>query len=276
MSAKKCVFCLLGISFFFLSIAVAEAQDVVRPRTICAVGTVYPLYKSALGSVVSGKVDEVFADVGDSVKKGQPLLKLDESFFIIAVAEAQDAINTAKVEEQDAGRNLDHMKRLFEKREGHAPSISQKRFEDAQTRYEQAAIALQRAEEALKRAQTNLDEATIKAPYDAVITKRFVHPGEPVTATPSTKLLEILSIDELYVEFSVPQLHMSSLSVGTPIQIEIEGVPSVISAALSRIYPDIDEKTRSVKCRACINNMNRTVHPGAFVHVVISLKEAAQ
>jgi membrane fusion protein (multidrug efflux system) len=274
---RKNALCMLFASLSLFSAVSAKDSEVIEQHTISAVGTLYPLYKSTLGSVVSGRVDEIFVEVGDGVTKGQPLLTLDRSLFVIAVAEAQAAVSSAKVEVEDAGRNYDRMKKLFEKPEGRAPSISQKRFEDAKTRHEQAEVGVQKAEEMLKRAQTNLNESTIKAPYDGVITKRFVHPGEPVNATPVTKLLEMLSIDDLYVEFSVPQLHMSHLQVGTPVLLDIEGsFCENIPATINRIYPDIDERTRSIKCRAVMKNVDRKFHPGALVRVVLPLKEAAR
>ena len=274
---RKYALCVLFALLALSSVTIAEEGQAIEQKTICAVGTVYPLYKSTLGSVVSGKVAEIFVEVGDGVKKGQPLLVLDQSFFVIAVAEAQAAVSSATVELEDADRNYERMKKLFDKPEGQAPSISQKRFEDAKTRYEQAQVGLQKAEEALKRAQKNLNESTVTAPYDGVITKRLVHPGEPVNTSPVTKLIEMLSIDDLYVEFSVPQLHMSHLQVGTPVLLSIEGASvETVTATIGRIYPDIDEKTRAIKCRVEIKNSDRFYHPGALVHVVIPLKEASR
>jgi membrane fusion protein (multidrug efflux system) len=275
MLAKNALCVLLTVLTLSL-VAQAEEAEAVEQHTISTVGTIYPLYKSTLGSVVSGRIDEVLVEVGDSVARGQPLLILDKSFFIIAVAEAQAAVGSAQVELEDADRNYERMKKLFEKPEGQAPSISQKRFEDAQTRYQQAVVGIQRAEEAFKRAQENINETTIKAPYDGVITKRLVHPGEPVNVMPVTKLIEMLSIDDLYVEFSIPQLHMSHLMVGTPVLLDIEGAScDKVQAMINRIYPDIDEKTRSIKCRSVIKNSERKFHPGALVRVAIELKEAS-
>lgn len=274
MLAKKNTI-LLSLLFAFLgphlmALAGQEEGNVEARQSFSAIGTLMPQYKSMLGSVVSGRVDAVFVDVGDFVTKGQPLLALDQTFFEIAVSEAQTAVGAATIERDDALRNLDRMKKLFEKPEGQTPSISQKRFEDAQTRYEQAQTGQRRAEEALKKAKKNLEEATIRAPYDGVVTKRLACPGEPINATPVTKLLEIMSLDELYVEFSIPQVHMAFVKRGIPVLLGIEGtLCHDVEAKIDCIFPDIDEKTRSVKCRATIKNPERTLHPGALVHVVI-------
>ncbi len=262
----------MGLFSLFSSCSYSQETEIQTPRSIAltAIGTLAPAHKSTLGSIVSGRVDEVLVDVGDSVKKGQTLLKFDQKLFVIALEESVAAARSASLELEDATRNFERMKKLFEKPEGQLPAISLKRFEDAQTRCEQAKVSKDRAEQNVKKSQTNLDETVIKAPYDGVITKRFVHPGEPVNATPVTKILEILSIDVLYVEFSLPQVHRSKIQIGDPVEIAIEGVlHEKIRAVVDVIYPDIDEKTRSIRCRTIVHNTGRQLQPGALVRVVI-------
>ena len=260
-------------SFFF---AIQGLVDGVEHQSISTIGTIYPQYKSSLGSVVSGRVDEVFVDVGDSVKKGQEILNLDTSLYSIAVSEAEDAVESSVVEKIDAERNFDRMKKLFDKPEGQCPSISQKRFEDAKTRYEQAVVGEKKAGEALKRAVTNRNEATILAPYDGMITKRLVHPGDTINTAPVTKLMEIISIELLYVEFSIPQMQISNVHVGSPIVLDVEGSScGKCSATIDVMYPDVDEKTRSIKCRTNLKNSDRKFFPGSLVRVCIPLKESA-
>jgi membrane fusion protein (multidrug efflux system) len=264
-----------NLLFCFLALISAHgmtAEDPSTPKTsLTALGTLYPQYKTTVGSIVSGRVREVLVDVGSVVKKDQPLLTLDTTFFEITKSQAESSLAAATVERVDAERNFERMKRLWEKPDGQTPSISKKRYEDALTRFEQASLSESQAMENLKRARANLEEATIKAPYDGVITKRLVDAGEPVTSTPVTKLLEILSIDSLYIEFSVPEIYQSRLHTDLPIYLRIEGTDAVVPAKIHVVFPDIDEKTRSVKCRALVSNVDRTLHPGALVHIDLAL-----
>jgi membrane fusion protein, multidrug efflux system len=262
------------LSLIILATQVHTPIGAAEYRSISTVGTVCPQHKSCLGSVVSGRVDSVLVDVGDVVKKGQELIRLDSSFFTIALSEAEASVVAAKVERVDAQRNFERMKKLFNKPEGQSPSISQKRFEDAKTRYDVALIGQKRAEENFKRAQTNLKEATIRAPYDGIITRRFIHPGEAVNAAPVTKLIEMMSIDSLYVEFSIPQLQLSKLHIGSAMMLHIEGAKGEQCAAkIDLIFPDVDEKTRSVKCRTFLSKDDKDFHPGSLVNVTIPLSE---
>lgn len=252
---------------------IAQEQPIAH-NTISAIGTLYPKYKTILGSTVSGRVETVCVDVGDPVDGGQAVVTLDPTFFEISVTQAQAAVDAAKIERLDAKRNLDRMQKLWEKPSGEAPSIPKKRYEDAQVRYSQSQIGLQQAKAELKRASENLKETVIRSPYRGIVTKRLVHPGTSVTATPATDLIEIAFVDILYMEFSIPQVLRSKLHEHDGISINIEGESiNKITAAIDRIFPDVDEKTRSVRCRAIIDNHDRRLHAGSLVKVTLEISK---
>lgn len=244
----------------------------VEHESYKTIGTIYPQYRSVLGSQVSGHVEHILVDVGDKVKKGDVLLRLDPTLFSIAVAEAESVAALSAIECQDAERDFGRMKKLFEKPEGEQPSISQKRFEDARSHAEKAKIALHKAEEMVKKAKQNMDDTNIKAPFDGVITKRFIHVGESVTVAPVSKLIEVLSIEHPYVEFSVPQHYLHAIHKGSEISLHIEGVSEEAEhASIDRIFPDIDEKTRAFKCRATLPEAFG-YYAGALTEVTITFQ----
>jgi membrane fusion protein (multidrug efflux system) len=248
---RKLLFVNLFGLLFVCTFALAEQTH------FSTIGSIHASAQSKLGSQVSGRVEQIFVEVGDAVKKGQPLLKLDTVFYENDYAQENALLELAKIELIDAEINLNRMRNLWEKPAGVTPSISQKQFEDAKTRFVRAGAQLKKAQESLNRAKVSLDEATIKAPYDGIITDKFVDAGEAITATPAMHLVEIEAIDMLYLDFSIPQSCLSFVKVGTPVLFEIEGVSGGKSEAkIERIYPSLDESTRSVKCRAIIK------HPG--------------
>ncbi len=246
-------------------------SESVEHSTFSTIGTVCPKFKTTLSSVVSGRVEVVLVDVGDVVKKGQPLCRLETTLFDIGVAESTIALESARVEVEDAARNYERMKKLFEKPQGESPSISQKRYEDTRLKWELAQIVYKRAEQNRNRAIQNLKDATIKAPYDGVITRRFVHPGESVTVQPSTHLLEMVSCEGSYVEFSIPQLYRSAVAIGSKLSLEVEGGhENSVEGAIALISPDVDEKTRSIKCRGHTEFLAQ-FQPGSLLRVHVTI-----
>jgi len=251
-----------------LSVSTYSLQAENESTTLYAVGTVYPQYKSALSSQVAGRVTEVYVEVGDRVKKGSPLVKLDPIFFEINVAQKGAALAHAQLDLKDSKLQLERMKKLWEKPEGETPSIPQKRFDDAKMAYDQAVISIKQAMVNLKKAKTERDEALIKAPFDGVITERYVDPGVAIAAGPQTKVLEIQSQDLLYVEFPIAQIELGHIQEGDQVLIEAEGVGKSLEK-IDRIYPQVDIESRTIKCRAYIHNPSLKLKPGALVQVQV-------
>lgn len=248
-------------------------EDIPIARSVLtSVGTTFPLHKSSLCCVVSGKVNEVMVDVGSFVSKGQVLLNLDQRFFLIEIARQKAALCSAQSDLKDSKRNFDRMRKLWERTDGKAPSISQKRFEDTELQYEESVAAEKVQEETLRKAEENLLESVLRAPYDGVITMRAIHPGEPVSAQQPLGL-QIEYINTLYVEFSVPQTYLDKIHKGQEVFFSVEGVlKDEVAGTIDVIYPHVDTQTRAIKCRAFLDNKEHKIPSGVLVKVQIPVE----
>lgn len=237
------------------------------------IGNVYPAARTTIGSLVDGRIETIFVDVGSRVKKGEPLLALDLVFFRNDLLQKENLLELAKVELADAEKNYIRMQNLWEKPNGKAPSISLKKFEEAKNKYELALIGVKNAETQLNRAKTNLEEATIKAPYDGIITKKYIEVGGSISAIPASELLEIEKIYPLYLEFSIPQSYLEAVTLGHEINYSIEGTGvKEAQAKIDLQYPALDESTRSLRCRSVIENRNQSIKPGSLAKITIKGK----
>jgi RND family efflux transporter MFP subunit len=233
-----------------------------------AVGSFRARQATRLGVQVSGRVQQVLVDVGDLVKEGQDLLKLDPEFFQIEVIQRKAELDAARASLQEAELNRNRMTSLFEKPPGETPSIARKQYDDSQTQYQGASARVRGAEGALQYAQKRLDETTVRAPFNAVVTKRMVDPGEPVNSAPITYVLEVQEVEQLDLEFSLPQDMLGRIRKGSALTYEVEGVPNGKGrASISIIYPSLDEATRSFRCRATVQNADLKLKPGMLAQV---------
>lgn len=289
-------------------------------QTTSAVGSFRARQTTMLGSQVSGRVDAVLVDVGDVLREGEELVRLDPVFFQIDIqqreadleaatvklAGGRESLKTLQAEVQvaqtalaEADLEYTRMKNLWEKPSGETPSISKQRYDAGRFAHEQAKARLsaaesrvaeqeaklrefesgiKQAEEALRYAKERLEEATIRAPYDAVVTRRLLDPGEPVTATPVTHILEIQEAGTLYLEYSLPQELLSAVREGTPITFDAEGMlesDGEGQALINIVYPTLDESTRSFRCRSIVANSSLTIRPGMLARVQVVTGEAA-
>jgi len=241
-----------------------------------AVGSFRARQTTQIGPQVSGRVQEMLVDVGDIVKKDQELVRLDPVFFNIEVAQAQARLDSAKAAIIDAELNYTRMKNLWEKPAGQGQaSISRKLFDDAKLKFDAATAELKLAESGLNYSRERLKETVIRAPYNAVVSKRLVDIGEPVTSAPTTYLLTIQEVDTLDLEFSLPQAMLSNIEIGTPLKFEVEGIRDGRgSGTIATIFPAIDEATRSFRCRAHIVNPNLKFRPGLLAQVQVLKRQA--
>lgn len=242
---------------------------------ITAIGNVQSSSKSLISTQVAGRVEKVLVDVGTQVKKDQALVQLDKRFYEIDLAQKTAALECAKIELSDTEKNFIRMQKLWEKPQGETPSISLKRFEDAKTKFDQSSAQLKQAEENFNRAKLNLDETTIRSPYNGVITKKLVDIGESIPVQPVTNVVEVQVLHPLYLEFSIPQVYSDHLFLDMPIDFEIDGITSKIhTAKIDLFYPSLDENTRSLRCRAVLDNKDFKIRPGSLATVTIKTEPA--
>lgn len=243
--------------------------------SVPAVGMLRARQTTKLGSQVSGRVERVLVDVGDVVKKDQELVRLDPVFFEIERAQREADLETAKAALWETETQHTRMKNLWEKPQGKEPSIPKKLFDDAKARFDAAQARVKQAEETLRYAKERLREVVIRAPYDAVVTRRLVDPGEPVTSTPVTHLIEIQEVGTLDLEFSLPQEMLSRVRPGSPVTFEAEGVPETKgSGEVAMVFPAVEEATRSFRCRVTVPNASGVYRPGMLIRVWVVNREA--
>jgi len=240
-------------------------------REVPAIGSFRARQTTRVGAQVSGRVEEVLVDVGDTVRKGQDLVKLDPALFRLDAAQREAELEASRAGLEEARLHSERMRKLWEKPAGEEPSISRRQYDDAKTRLDGAAARVKQAEAALGYAKQKLDETTIRAPFDGTVTQRFVDPGEPVTSMPITQLVEIQETGVLELDFSLPQELLAQLRPGTPVAYEAEGVPGAGAGTIAVVFPALDESTRSVKCRVLAENAAGRLRPGLLVKVRVRL-----
>lgn len=168
-------------------------------RYLKLVGTVEAQNDVRISAEVSGRIMNYFVEQGDQVKKGDPILKIDDS-QLIRERERLDAI-TAQARE-----NYERLKRLFEQ-----DSIgSEIDFLNAKYNYEQNKASL----EAVK---VNIAKSTVKAPFDATVEEVVLEEGE--MASPGAVLVRLIGTNQLKVSAGVPSIYSDVVTKGDMAQI---------------------------------------------------------
>ena len=251
--------------------AVAVQRGDVQ-QVIPAVGTLAPRKSANLGSQVAGRVEEVFVEIGDAVKAGDPLVKLDSKFYQIDLDQRKAELDAAKVRAAQSRSTLTRHQEISAK---NPQAISAQAVDEARSASELAQAQLAQSEQALLGSEERLYEAVIRAPFAGVITERMVDPGDPVTTTFVTQVMKIEQLNELELHFTLPQELFGQVAEGTGVQFQVSGVPDLYGAGkVERVFPALDEATRTFRCRVIIENPELRFRPGMLMEVKAVVGEA--
>lgn len=168
-------------------------------RYLKLVGTVEAQNDVRISAEVSGRIMNYFVEQGDQVKKGEPILKIDDS-QLIRERERLDAIAA------QARENYERLKRLYEQ-----DSVgSEIDYLNAKYNYEQNKAAL----EAVK---INIAKSTVRAPFDASVEEIVLEEGE--MASPGAVLVRLIGTNQLKVSAGVPSIYSDVVTEGDMAQI---------------------------------------------------------
>ncbi len=143
--------------------------------------TVYSKNESVVSSKMSGYVKRIYVEEGDSVKKGDPLFEIDATGTEAAAISANANYLSAKAMAEDAKKDLERYKILFEK-----GVVSEKEFERMKLNYETKSQMLSASLAMLKQAKNDQSYSLVRSPIDGVVLKKYLTiaslamPGQPV------------------------------------------------------------------------------------------------
>ncbi len=260
------IFCLGFVKYLQISRAIAEQANMPQPaeavtsyvaniqewpRAFSAVGTLTPTQGAVLRAEESGRVVSIALESGKRVAQGTLLVALDTS-----VEEAQ--LDGAKAQFSLAKLNVDRQRSL-RKRNANAQSD----LDDAEANYQFAKAEVARLQALIRRKQ-------IIAPFDGVAGIRQVNVGQMVSQ--GDRIVAFHSLDDLYVDFSLPQDSVGHLQEGYDVQIVLQGdVRQTYQATLSGIDSEVDANTRNIQLRATLSQAYEGLRPGMFVDVSVVL-----
>ena len=126
-------------------------------------------------------------------------------------------------------------------------------------------VALAQAEVDIR--QDELSRTTIKAPYDGVITDRYVSVGERVTALPRVEIMEMMDLSFVVVQVGIPERLIHQVSLKDRVAVKAEGTVGSVPGIVVLLNEKIDRDSRTYRDRIAVNNRERRFKAGQFVRV---------
>ena len=188
-------------------------------NTVTATGTIEPVETVEVGTQVSGKVEKIYVDFNDVVKKGDLLAELDKLTLNQSVSRAKASLTSAESQLNYAKLTYERTKQLYE---SNAATLAA--FQEAQNSYTQAQMSKKNAQASYDQAKVDLSYAEIYSPIDGIVLDRAVEVGQTVAASFSTPTLFTLANDltKMQVEADVDEADIGQVKVGQRVTFTVD------------------------------------------------------
>ena len=240
-----------------------QAAEYVATPQLKTTGTVAPDISRAVPviSLAVGRVVEIDARLGDTVKKGQVLLKVQSADISGAFSDYQKAV----ADEQLAHTQLDRAKLLYDK-----GAISQNDLQIAENAENKAKVDVSNTAEKLRvLGSPTLDRPSglveIRAPIAGVITDQQTTNGAGVAGLGAPNPFTISDLSYIWVLCDVYENDLSNVRMGEKADVRLNAYPDqVFSGTISNVGPVLDPNLRTAKVRIEMRNPG-LMRPGMFV-----------
>ena len=234
------------------AVTTITAQQVEWPETLSAIGSIAAVQGVVVSADLSGTVDRVAFDSGKAVRRGDVLVELDtrQERAQLAAAEAQSDL---------ARTNFDRMEGLLKDN-----VISRAEFDRATAEDKQTAAHVGEIRSAVQR-------KLITAPFSGILGIRQVNVGQYLSS--GDPIVQLQSLDPIYVNFDVPQQATSQMRIGRGVRItsaDGSGDTAVeFHGRITAIDSVVNAQTRNIQVQATLANPEGRLRPGMFVQTEV-------
>ena len=242
-------------------------------NTVTATGTIEPVETVEVGTQVSGKVEKIYVDFNDVVKKGQLLAELDKLTLNQSVSRAKASLTSAESQLNYAKLTYERTKQLYE-----ANAATLAAYQEAQNSYTQAQMSKRNAQASYDQALVDLSYAEIYSPSDGVVLDRAVEVGQTVAASFSTPTLFTLANDltKMQVEASVDEADIGQVKIGQRVNFTVDAYTyETFEGTVNQIRMKATTTSNVVKYTVIISapNPDLKLFPGMTANVTIITEE---
>jgi len=248
-----------------------------------ASGYVTPRQRATVAAKVTGRVSELYIDEGMKVQKEQVLARIDATDVRreidaakadVVVADA--AVSDLKINRDEAQRRLNRFKTIYDK-----GLLSQQDLDTYQTtldslnaRIETSLKQTEAARARLRIYEQNLDNYTIRAPFDGIVVSKDAQIGEMVSPISAgggftrTGIATIVDMNSLEIEVDINEAYIARVVVNQKVEATLDAYPDwKIPASVRTVIPTADRQKATVKVRITFDSLDPKILPDMGIKV---------
>jgi membrane fusion protein (multidrug efflux system) len=224
-----------------------SAEDTVTIRNTALAsgpsitGSIQPERRADLRAEVQAIVLQVMRENGDTVKRGDPLVRLDDTSIRDLLASAESASRASELAYDQAQRQLERMKTLRT-----SGMTSAQAMEDAEIRRNTTQSEVEASKARVVQARQQLERTVVRAPFDGVVSDRKVSAGD--TAQIGKELLKVIDPNSMRFEGMVSADQIGEVKAGQSASFRVNGYGNEeFSGKVRRVNPAANATTRQVE-----------------------------
>ncbi|MBG0807891.1 efflux RND transporter periplasmic adaptor subunit [Methylosinus sp. H3A] len=234
-----------------VTVETAAASAGPLPRSVTAVGSLRAVRQVTLTPEVGGRVVAIHFHGGERIAADMPAIDLYSKPQQAELAQNRAEETVARLQLQRSTELNRHN------------ASSQAEVDNRQAAFDRASAMVAASEAAIA-------QRTVRAPFSGILGVRNVDLGQYLN--PGDAIATLTDLDELFIDFAVPQRYLGDLVVGQTVEIATDAVAKRrFVAKLETIEPQVDRGTRNVALRARIANHDRQMRPGLYATATLSL-----
>jgi membrane fusion protein (multidrug efflux system) len=238
---------------FPTAVETVQVSTSTMQSSVRAVGTLLAEASAVLRAEVPGQILQVHFAEGERVRKGAKLFSIEAT-----VLEAE--VNEARANAERSTAAFERAREMYAKK-----LISANDYDSAEANMN---VDVAR----LLSSQAKLSKTIIRAPFDGFVGLREINVGD--YATIGQAVVDVVQLDPLRVEFSVPETLLPKISAGQTVAVTVDAYPDeTFEGTITAVSPRIDVAGHSVAARASLPNASLKLRPGFFVRVNVTLAE---
>ncbi|CAN0567383.1 unnamed protein product, partial [Ectocarpus sp. 12 AP-2014] len=191
-------------------------------------GKIEAINSANISTRMMGYVDKIYVDVGDKVASGQLLLSINNADVSAKLAQVNAGITEAEAAFRNSKRDFERFTSLFNEK-----SASQKELDDITANYEMANARLSAAKEMKNEVNAQLSYANIRAPFNGVVTNKFLKAGD--MANPGMPLLEVEAPGKYQIMAMVPESEILGIKNDAEVTVLVKALDKVVKGIVTEV-----------------------------------------
>lgn len=246
-----------------INVRVAATQKKqVRPY-IETTGTLKADEEVTVSSEVDGIVKSVKVEEGSAVSKGTLLVEINQTDYLLDKQRAEAALKQAEASLANVKSEFQRKEALFKE-----ALITKQQYDDISTRVILAEADLAKAKSIVDTSTERLARAKIYSPLNGMVKEKRISAGD--FARTSMPLFQLIKVDPLKLIFTVSEKEIAALKTGQEVDFTVDSFEGKsFKGKVNLLYPNVEERTRTLQAEAIVPNAGRLLKPGLFARATI-------